>query len=125
MDFAQEVGDFRHFLDSVFDASRDALERTRRRGSRIRGNARRVSSRDDAWTRRERIGPTTTTTTSGTARVDAADAGDGARNRPAPSQVRDVRAGVVSSPEQVRTAVSALRGRRPRPLDDGADGLGG
>ena len=26
----------------------------------------------------------------------------------------------VSSPEQIRTAVSALRGRRPRPLDDGA-----
>ena len=26
----------------------------------------------------------------------------------------------VSSPEQIRTAVSALRGRRPRPLDVGA-----
>lgn len=34
---------------------------------------------------------------------------------PAP---RRVRAGC--SPEQIRTAVTALRGRRPRPLDDGA-----
>jgi hypothetical protein len=32
---------------------------------------------------------------------------------------------VGGSPEQIRTAVSALRGRRPRPLDDGAVGLGG
>jgi hypothetical protein len=29
-------------------------------------------------------------------------------------------AGPGSSPEQIRTAASALRGRRPRPLDDGA-----
>ena len=29
-----------------------------------------------------------------------------------------------SSPEQIRTAVTALRGRRPRPLDDGAGCLG-
>ena len=28
---------------------------------------------------------------------------------------------VVGSPEQIRTAVTALRGRRPRPLDDGAE----
>ena len=28
--------------------------------------------------------------------------------------------GHCSSPERIRTAVSALRGRRPRPLDDGA-----
>ena len=32
---------------------------------------------------------------------------------------------VCGSPEQIRTAVSALRGRRPRPLDDGAVELGG
>ena len=30
----------------------------------------------------------------------------------------------VGSPEQIRTAVTALRGRRPRPLDDGARPLG-
>ena len=30
------------------------------------------------------------------------------------------RAGLSCSPEQIRTAVTALRGRRPRPLDDGA-----
>ena len=40
-------------------------------------------------------------------------------------RVTDVRTVLASSPEQIRTAVSALRGRRPRPLDDGADGLGG
>ena len=28
---------------------------------------------------------------------------------------------VACSPEQIRTAVTALRGRRPRPLDDGAE----
>ncbi len=27
----------------------------------------------------------------------------------------------ICSPEQIRTAVTALRGRRPRPLDDGAE----
>ena len=30
------------------------------------------------------------------------------------------RASMCGSPEQIRTAVTALRGRRPRPLDDGA-----
>ena len=29
----------------------------------------------------------------------------------------------IGSPEQIRTAVTALRGRRPRPLDDGAEYL--
>jgi len=48
MDFAQEVGDFRHFLDTVFDTSRHALECTRRRGRPIRGDARRLWSRGDA-----------------------------------------------------------------------------
>src|SRR5699024_12407137 len=35
---------------------------------------------------------------------------------------RDRDAGPHRTPEQIRTAVTALRGRRPRPLDDG--GLG-
>jgi hypothetical protein len=50
---------------------------------------------------------------------------DSQSERPAPSGSTDVRTVLASSPEQIRTAVSALRGRRPRPLDDGADGLGG
>ncbi len=49
----------------------------------------------------------------GTARA-ARDTGD-ARPPPDPEV-----GGGLCSPEQIRTAVTALRGRRPRPLDDGA-----
>jgi hypothetical protein len=54
--------------------------------------------------------------------TDGDRGGSGARNGP----LEDARAGRDSgSPEQIRTAVSALRGRRPGPLDDGAVELGG
>jgi hypothetical protein len=33
----------------------------------------------------------------------------------------DARGGERSSPDRIRTGVTALRGRRPRPLDDGAE----
>ena len=41
------------------------------------------------------------------------------RRSPAPPS-RGTNRASVCSPEQIRTAVTALRGRRPRPLDDGA-----
>src|SRR6266545_5923465 len=47
----------------------------------------------------------------------------GTTDRQQPGCWRSVMTGVlvfVGSPERIRTAVTALRGRRPRPLDDGA-----
>ena len=40
--------------------------------------------------------------------------------RRSPAHPRGTNRASVCSPEQIRTAVTALRGRRPRPLDDGA-----
>src|SRR3984957_11696317 len=50
-----------------------------------------------------------------TGRVAVGSVGGGER------EAREAREVVRSSPDRIRTGVTALRGRRPRPLDDGAE----
>ena len=89
---------------------------------------------------RQRVGPvgtvrggvpsTTRTERMGDARHASARRGAARRGQPVPAtgagdgpgrdETRTRGPGLDCSPEQIRTAVSALRGRRPRPLDDGA-----
>ena len=60
----------------------------------------------------------------GRVETHAPSGGREARTTNGPPRRTTLRA-VRGSPEQIRTAASALRGRRPRPLDDGAVALGG
>ena len=119
-DSPRKVVDIGHVSRYVIDASSCSLERASAR-ARARGGPALVP-RVERLVGAVRV---PSVVAAGATRTDA-DRVAGRPKRTARSvRVSDVRTVLVSSPEQIRTAVSALRGRRPRPLDDGADGLGG
>ena len=85
----------------------DAPTRVRRRARRVHTRARQRANPARSPARRARE----------TRRAHHATSGEDLTLRESPGGTRALRCG---SPERIRTAASALRGRRPGPLDDGA-----
>ena len=112
----------RQFPNAQWWISRGHISRHRHRVTRTR-----LSTREIARSARFTRARTRVRHDAPSRALDDAPCADAIARRGSRDRAREretspaTRAGLCGSPEQIRTAVTALRGRRPRPLDDGAD----